>query len=138
MSMKTNSNDIKVGDKIFLRSNCSYNTCVDTGKEGVLLIPGKYSCEDDEQKAVFVCILPPFDKVVDVNMWDDKDFLPAIKETKKMIRVMSTVTKKCYEVDTEWCDVINDIKDYEARREFTLLDEMLWSALEDDLYYEDF
>ena len=38
-----------------------------------------------------------------------------------MIRVMSTVTKKCYDVDADWCDVIETDEEYNDRREFSLL-----------------
>ena len=89
-----NTNSIKVGDKIFLRSNCHYNTNVDTG-ETAYLIPGKYSCTDDEQKTVLVCIIAPFEKKVDIEVFDDSlGYL--VKKTKiaNMIRVMSTVTKR--------------------------------------------
>ena len=46
-----NKHNIKVGDKIFLSSNCHYNTNVENG-ETAYLIPGKYSCSNDEQETV--------------------------------------------------------------------------------------
>lgn len=116
-----NKNNIKVGDKIFLRSNCHYNTNVETG-ETAYLIPGKYSCTDDEQKTVLVCIIAPFEKKVNTEVFDDS-LGYSVKKTKiaNMIRVLSTATKKCYDVDADWCDVIETDKEYNDRREFSLL-----------------
>ena len=116
-----NTNSIKVGDKIFLRSNCHYNINVETG-ETAYLIPGKYSCDNDEQETVLVCIIAPFEKKVNTEVFDDS-LGYSVKKTKiaNMIRVMSTVTKKCYDVDADWCDVINNDKYYEYRRKFALL-----------------
>lgn len=116
-----NVSNIKVGDKIFLRSNCHYNTNVETG-ETAYLIPGKYSCDNDEQETVLVCIIAPFEKKVNTEVFDDS-LGYSVKKTKiaNMIRVMSTVTKKCYDVDADWCDVINNDKYYEYRRKFALL-----------------
>ena len=121
VNLNVNVSNIKVGDKIFLRSNCHYNTNVETG-ETAYLIPGKYSCDNDEQETVLVCIIAPFEKKVDIEVFDDSlGYL--VKKTKiaTMIRVMSTVTKKCYDVDADWCDVINNDKYYEYRRKFALL-----------------
>ena len=116
-----NKNNIKVGDKIFLRSNCHYNTNVETG-ETAYLIPGKYSSDNDEQETVLVCIIAPFEKKVNTEVFDDS-LGYSVKKTKiaNMIRVMSTVTKKCYDVDADWCDVIETDEEYNDRREFSLL-----------------
>ena len=120
-NVNLNVNNIKVGDKIFLRSNCHYNTNVETG-ETAYLIPGKYSCDNDEQETVLVCIIAPFEKKVNTEVFDDS-LGYSVKKTKiaTMIRVMSTVTKKCYDVDADWCDIINNDKYYEYRRKFALL-----------------
>ena len=139
-NVNLNVNNIKVGDKIFLRSNCQYNTDVATGKTAYL-IPGKYSCDDDEQETVLVCIIAPFEKKVDTEMFD-VSLGYSVKKTKNvnMIRVMSTVTKKCYDVDADWCDVINNDKDYEDRREITRLmneiDDMLDNEFDELEDYE--
>lgn len=131
-NLKMNVSNIKVGDKIFLRSNCHYNTNVETG-ETAYLIPGKYSCDNDEQETVLVCIIAPFEKKVNTEVFDDS-LGYSVKTTKiaNMIRVMSTVTKKCYDVDADWCDVINNDKDYEDRREFTLLMNEIDDMLDDE------
>ena len=120
-NLNVNVSNIKVGDKIFLRSNCHYNTNVETG-ETAYLIPGKYSCDNDEQETVLVCIIAPFEKKVNTEVFDDS-LGYSVKKTKiaNMIRVMSTVTKKCYDVDADWCDVIETDEEYNDLRELTLL-----------------
>lgn len=116
-----NKNNIKVGDKIFLRSNCQYNTDVDTG-ETAYLIPGKYSCDDGEEETVLVCIIAPFEKKVNTYEYNDKlGYTVKVTKIANMIRVMSTATKKCYDVDADWCDVIETDEEYNDRREFSLL-----------------
>ena len=134
-----NTNSIKVGDKIFLRSNCHYNTNIETG-ETAYLIPGKYSCDNDEQKTVLVCIIAPFEKKVNTEVFDDS-LGYSVKKTKiaNMIRVMSTVTKKCYDVDADWCDVIETDKEYNDRREFSLLINEINDMLDDEFdEYQDY
>ena len=134
-----NTNSIKVGDKIFLRSNCHYNTNVETG-ETAYLIPGKYSCDNDEQETVLVCIIAPFEKKVNTEVFDDS-LGYSVKKTKiaNMIRVMSTVTKKCYDVDADWCDVIETDEEYNDRREFSLLINEINDMLDDEFdEYQDY
>ena len=128
----TNVNNIKVGDKIFLRSNCRYNTNVETG-ETAYLIPGKYSCDNDEQETVLVCIIAPFEKKVNTEVFDDS-LGYSVKKTKiaNMIRVISTVTKKCYDVDADWCDVIETDEEYNDLRELTLLMDEIHNMLDDE------
>ena len=131
-NLNVNVNNIKVGDKIFLRSNCHYNTNVETG-ETAYLIPGKYSCDNDEQETVLVCIIAPFEKKVNTEVFDD-NLGYSVKTTKiaNMIRVMSTVTKKCYDVDADWCDVIETDEEYNDRREFSLLMDEVNNMLDDE------
>ena len=131
-NLNVNVSNIKVGDKIFLRSNCHYNTNVETG-ETAYLIPGKYSCDNDEQETVLVCIIAPFEKKVNTEVFDDS-LGYSVKKTKiaDMIRVMSTVTKKCYDVDADWCDVIETDEEYNDRREFSLLMDEVNNMLDDE------
>ena len=131
-NLNVNVSNIKVGDKIFLRSNCHYNTNVETG-ETAYLIPGKYSCDNDEQETVLVCIIAPFEKKVNTEVFDDS-LGYFVKKTKiaNMIRVMSTVTKKCYDVDADWCDVIETDEEYNDRREFSLLMDEVNNMLDDE------
>lgn len=127
-----NVSNIKVGDKIFLRSNCRYNTNVETG-ETAYLIPGKYSCDNDEQETVLVCIIAPFEKKVNTEVFDDS-LGYSVKTTKiaNMIRVMSTATKKCYDVDADWCDVIETDEEYNDLRELMLLMDEIHNMLDDE------
>ena len=131
-NLNVNVSNIKVGDKIFLRSNCHYHTNVETG-ETAYLIPGKYSCGNDEQETVLVCIIAPFEKKVNTEVFDDS-LGYSVKTTKiaNMIRVMSTVTKKCYDVDADWCDVIETDGEYNDRREFSLLMDEVNNMLDDE------
>ena len=132
-NLNVNVSNIKVGDKIFLRSNCRYNTNVETG-ETAYLIPGKYSCDNDEQETVLVCIIAPFEKKVNTEVFDDS-LGYSVKKTKiaNMIRVMSTSTKKCYDVDADWCDVIETDEEYNDLRELTLLMDEIHNMLDDEL-----
>ena len=131
-NLNVNVSNIKVGDKIFLRSNCHYNTNVETG-ETAYLIPGRYSCDDGEEETVLVCIIAPFEKKVNTEVFDDS-LGYSVKTTKiaNMIRVMSTVTKKCYDVDADWCDVIETDEEYNDRREFSLLMDEVNNMLDDE------
>ncbi len=131
-NLKMNVSNIKVGDKIFLRSNCHYNTNVETG-ETAYLIPGKYSCDNDEQETVLVCIIAPFEKKVNTEVFDDS-LGYSVKTTKiaNMIRVMSTATKKCYDVDADWCDVIETDEEYNDLRELMLLMDEIHNMLDDE------
>ena len=135
-NLNVNVSNIKVGDKIFLRSNCRYNTNVETG-ETAYLIPGKYSCDNDEQETVLVCIIAPFEKKVNTEVFDDS-LGYSVKKTKiaNMIRVMSTSTKKCYDVDAYWCDVIETDEEYNDLRELTLLMDEIHNMLDDE--FEDY
>mgnify|MGYP003398577593 FL=1 len=131
-NLNVNVSNIKVGDKIFLRSNCHYNTNVETG-ETAYLIPGKYSCDNDEQETVLVCIIAPFEKKVNTEVFDDS-LGYSVKKTKiaNMIRVMSTATKKCYDVDADWCDVIETDEEYNDLRELSLLMDEVNRMLDDE------
>ena len=138
-NLNVNVSNIKVGDKIFLRSNCHYNTNVETG-ETAYLIPGKYSCDNDEQETVLVCIIAPFEKKVNTEVFDNS-LGYFVKKTKiaNMIRVMSTATKKCYDVNADWCDVIETDEEYNDRREFSLLINEINDMLDDEFdEYQDY
>ena len=138
-NLNVNVSNIKVGDKIFLRSNCHYNTNVETG-ETAYLIPGKYSCDNDEQETVLVCIIAPFEKKVNTYEYNDKlGYTVKVTKIANMIRVLSTATKKCYDVDADWCDVIETDKGYKARRELTLLMDEIDNMLDDEFdEYQDY
>ena len=131
-NLNVNVSNIKIGDTLFLRSNCHYNTNVETG-ETAYLIPGRYSCDDGEEETVLVCIIAPFEKKVNTYEYNDKlGYTVKVTKIANMIRVLSTATKKYYNIDADWCDVINDDKHYEARRELTLLMDEIDNMLDDE------
>lgn len=113
--------EFKIGDLVFLRSNTSYNINVETGKSA-LLIPGIHSCEKDEMNTKLICIIPIFKKEILVERYNSDYGFRKQKEIHNMIRVMSTDTKKVYDIDADWTDVIKSEDEYNERREFQILD----------------
>lgn len=119
--------EFKIGDLVFLRSNTSYNINVETGKS-VLLIPGIHSCEKDEMNTKLICIIPIFKKEILVERYNSDYGFRKQKEIHNMIRVMSTDTRKVYDIDADWTDVIKSEEEYNERREFQILD----NAIQDE------
>ena len=119
--------EFKIGDLVFLRSNTSYNINVETGKSA-LLIPGIHSCEKDEMNTKLICIIPIFKKEILVERYNSDYGFRKQKEIHNMIRVMSTDTRKVYDIDADWADVIKSEKEYNERREFQILD----NAIQDE------
>lgn len=113
--------EFKIGDLVFLRSNTSYNINVETGKSA-LLIPGIHSCEKDEMNTKLICIIPIFKKEILVERYNSDYGFRKQKEIHNMIRVMSTDTRKVYDIDADWADVIKSEDEYNERREFQILD----------------
>ena len=113
--------EFKIGDLVFLRSNTSYNINVETGKSA-LLIPGIHSCEKDEMNTKLICIIPIFKKEILVERYNSDYGFRKQKEIHNMIRVMSTDTRKVYDIDADWTDVIKSEDEYNKRREFQILD----------------
>lgn len=113
--------EFKIGDFVFLRSNTSYNINVETGKPA-LLIPGIHSCEKDEMNTKLICIIPIFKKEILVERYISDYGFRKQKEIHNMIRVMSTDTRKVYDIDADWADAIKSEDEYNERREFQLLD----------------
>ena len=113
--------EFKIGDLVFLRSNTSYNINVETGKSA-LLIPGIHSCEKDEMNTKLICIIPIFKKEILVKRYSDDYGFRKQKEIHNMIRVMSTDTRKVYDIDADWADAIKSEDEYNDRREFQILD----------------
>ena len=112
--------EFKIGDLVFLRSNTSYNINVETGKS-VLLIPGIHSCEKDEMNTKLICIIPIFKKEILVERYNSDYGFRKQKEIHNMIRVMSTDTRKVYDIDADWADVIKSEEEYNEHREFQIL-----------------
>lgn len=113
--------EFKIGDLVFLRNNTSYNINVETGKSA-LLIPGIHSCEKDEMNTKLICIIPIFKKEILVERYNSDYGFRKQKEIHNMIRVMSTDTRKVYDIDADWADVIKSEDEYNERREFQILD----------------
>ena len=113
--------EFKIGDLVFLRSNTSYNINVETGKSA-LLIPGIHSCEKDEMNTKLICIIPIFKKEILVKRYNSDYGFRKQKEIHNMIRVMSTDTRKVYDIDADWADAIKSEDEYNERREFQILD----------------
>lgn len=113
--------EFKIGDLVFLRSNTSYNINVETGKSA-LLIPGIHSCDKDEMNTKLICIIPIFKKEILVERYNSDYGFRKQKEIHNMIRVMSTDTRKVYDIDADWTDVIKSEDEYNKRREFQILD----------------
>lgn len=113
--------EFKIGDLVFLRSNTSYNINVETGKSA-LLIPGIHSCEKDEMNTKLICIIPIFKKEILVERYNSDYGFRKQKEIHNMIRVMSTDTRKVYDIDADWADAIKSEQEYNERREFQILD----------------
>lgn len=113
--------EFKIGDLVFLRSNTSYNINVETGKSA-LLIPGIHSCEKDEMNTKLICIIPIFKKEIFVERYISNYGFRKQKEIHNMIRVMSTDTRKVYDIDADWADAIKSEDEYNERREFQILD----------------
>ena len=113
--------EFKIGDLVFLRSNTSYNINVETGKS-VLLIPGIHSCEKDEMNTKLICLIPIFKKEILVERYISDYGFRKQKEIHNMIRVMSTDTRKVYDIDADWADAIKSEDEYNERREFQILD----------------
>ena len=116
--------EFKIGDLVFLRSNTSYNINVETGKS-VLLIPGIHSCEKDEMNTKLICIIPIFKKEILVERYNSDYGFRKQKEIHNMIRVMSTDTRKVYDIDADWADAIKSEDEYNERREFQILDDAI-------------
>ena len=116
--------EFKIGDLVFLRSNTSYNINVETGKSA-LLIPGIHSCEKDEMNTKLICIIPVFKKEILVKRYNSDYGFRKQKEIHNMIRVMSTDTRKVYDIDADWADVIKSEDEYNERREFQILDDAI-------------
>ena len=116
--------EFKIGDLVFLRSNTSYNINVETGKSA-LLIPGIHSCEKDEMNTKLICIIPIFKKEILVERYISDYGFRTQKEIHNMIRVMSTNTRKVYDIDADWADAIKSEDEYNERREFQILDDAI-------------
>lgn len=128
-------NNFTVGNYVILRGNCSYNRNVGTGKTGVLLCHGRYSCDDAERDADLVIIMEPVRKCVKFRTYRD-DRMQDVEEWHSMVRVMSTKTNNVYEVDTDWADAFTKAE-YNEHLEYAIemaaFDDII-NEMMDDLY----
>ena len=72
-----------------------------------------------------ICIIPIFKKEILVERYISDYGLRTQKEIHNMIRVMSTDTRKVYDIDADWADVIKSEDEYNERREFQILDDAI-------------
>ena len=71
--------------------------------------------------AKLICIIPIFKKEILVERYISDYGFRKQKEIHNMIRVMSTDTRKVYDIDADWADVIKSEGEYNERREFQIL-----------------
>ena len=127
-------NNIKVGDFVIVRSNNSVNREVGKSKEAYLTIGYRDKIEDD---ADFVCIIAPRPMK---RFFKEKFNYKTYRFEKNVtihfncVRIMSTKTKKIYDVDADWCSgYAPNSKEYKDAVEFTILDKIF-----EDRFLEDY
>ena len=127
-------NNIKVGDFVIVRSNNSVNREVGKSKEVYLTIGYRDKIEDG---ADFVCIIEPrpmkrfFKKKFNYKTCK---FEYNVTIHFNGVRIMSTKTKKIYDVDADWCSGYDrNSKEYKDDVEFAILDKIM-----EDMFLEDY
>jgi len=119
-------NNIKVGDFVIVRSNNSVNHEVGKSKEAYLTIGYRDKIEDG---ADFVCIIEarPMKR-----FFKEKFNCKTCRFEKNVtihfngIRIMSTKTKKIYDVDADWCSgYAPNSKEYKYAVGFEIIDNIL-------------
>lgn len=127
-------NNIKVGDFVIVRSNNSVNREVGKSKEVYLTIGYRDKIEDG---ADFVCIIAPRPMK---RFFKEKFNYKTYRFEKNVtihfngVRIMSTKTKKIYDVDADWCSgYAPNSKEYKDAVEFAILDKIF-----EDRFLEDY
>lgn len=127
-------NNIKVGDFVIVRSNNSVNREVGKSKEAYLTIGYRDKIEDD---ADFICIIAPRPMK---RFFKEKFNYKTCRFEKNVtihfngVRIMSTKTKKIYDVDADWCSGYTpNSKEYKDAVEFAILDKIF-----EDRFLEDY
>ena len=127
-------NNIKVGDFVIVRSNNSVNREVGKSKEANLTICYRDKIEDG---ADFVCIIAPRPMK---RFFKEKFNYKTYRFEKNVtihfngVRIMSTKTKKIYDVDADWCSgYAPNSKEYKDAVEFAILDKIF-----EDRFLEDY
>jgi hypothetical protein len=127
-------NNIKVGDFVIVRSNNSVNCEVGKSKEAYLTIGYRDKIEDG---ADFVCIIAPRPmKRFFKEKFNHKTchFEKNVTIHFNGVRIMSTKTKKIYDVDADWCSGYTpNSKEYKEAIAFAILDKVM-----EDRFLEDY
>lgn len=119
-------NNIKAGDFVIVRSNNSVNHEVGKSKEAYLTIGYRDKIEDG---ADFVCIIEarPMKRFFK-EKFNNKTchFEKNVTIHFNGIRIMSTKTKKIYDVDADWCSgYAPNSKEYEDAVGFEIIDHIM-------------
>lgn len=124
---------IKVGDFVIVRSNNSVNHEVGKSKEAYLTIGYRDKIEDG---ADFVCIIAPRPMK---RFFKEKFNTKTCRFEKNVtihfnsIRIMSTKTKKIYDVDADWCSgYAPNSKEYKEAIAFATLDKVMQDRFLED------
>ena len=127
-------NNIKVGDFVIVHSNNSVNREVGKSKEAYLTIGYRDKIEDG---ADFVCIIAPRTMK---RFFKEKFNCKTCRFEKNVtihfngVRIISTKTKKIYDVDADWCSgYAPNSKEYKDAVEFAILDKIF-----EDRFLEDY
>jgi hypothetical protein len=119
-------NNIKVGDFVIVRSNNSVNREVGKSKEVYLTIGYRDKIEDG---ADFVCIIEPRPMK---RFFKEKFNCKTCRFEKNVtihfngVRIMSTKTKKIYDVDADWCSgYAPNSKEYKDAVDFAIIDKIM-------------
>ena len=126
-------NTIKAGDFVIVRSNNSVNREVGKRKEAYLTIGYRDKIEDG---ADFVCIIEPRPMK---RFFKEKFNCKTCHFEKNVtihfngVRIMSTKTKKIYDVDADWCSgYAPNSEEYKDAVEFGILDHILQEKFLED------
>lgn len=127
-------NTINVGDFVIVRSNNSVNHEVGKSKEAYLTIGYRDKIEDG---ADFVCIIAPRPmKRFFKKKFNNKtcNFEKNVTIHFNGVRIMSTKTKKIYDVDADWCSgYAPNSKEYDDAVVFAIFDKIM-----EDKFLEDY
>jgi len=126
-------NTINVGDFVIVRSNNDVNREVGKSKKVYLTIGYRDKIEDD---ADFVCIIAPRPMK---RFFKEKFNYKTCRFEKNVtihfngVRIMSTKTKKIYDVDADWCTgYAPNSKEYKYAVGFAYLDKIMQDRFLED------
>ncbi len=126
-------NTINVGDFVIVRSNNDVNREVGKSKKVYLTIGYRDKIEDD---ADFICIIAPRPMK---RFFKEKFNYKTCRFEKNVtihfngVRIMSTKTKKIYDVDADWCTgYAPNSKEYKYAVGFAYLDKIMQDRFLED------